>query len=68
MRKKLQKDSMICPCCGELRQIASMECAACGARQIGEPMVQPDVLLPKLGISFAAMACAILVVLTFLFV
>lgn len=68
MRKKLQKDSMICPCCGEVRQIASMECTACGARQIGEPMVQPDVLLPKLGISFAAMACAALVVLTFLFV
>lgn len=59
---------MICPCCGEVRGIAAMECLACGARQIGEPMVQPDILLPKLGISFAALACAILVVLTFLFV
>ncbi|MFN0112583.1 MAG: hypothetical protein ACKVZH_27310 [Blastocatellia bacterium] len=68
MRNKLQKDSMICPCCGEVRSIAAMECTACGARQIGEPMVKPDVLLPKLGTSFAAMACALLVVLTFLFV
>lgn len=59
---------MICPCCGEVRGIAAMECLACGARQIGEPMVQPDILLPKLGISFSALACAILVVLTFLFV
>ncbi|MGH9799668.1 MAG: hypothetical protein ACRD82_04825, partial [Blastocatellia bacterium] len=68
MREKLQKDSMICPCCGEIRGIAAMGCDACGARQIGEPMVQPDVLLPKLGISFAALGCAILIVLTFLFV
>lgn len=68
MREKLQKDTMICPCCGEVRGIAAMECLACGARQIGEPMVQPDVLLPKLGMSFSALACVILVMLTFLFV
>lgn len=59
---------MICPCCGEVREIAANECVACGARQIGEPMAKPDVLLPKLGISFAALGCAILAVLTFLFV
>ncbi|MBS1790284.1 MAG: hypothetical protein JST85_21345 [Acidobacteria bacterium] len=68
MRKKLKKDSMICPCCGEVREIAANECAACGARQIGEPMAKPDVLLPKLGISFAALGCSVLIVLTFLFV
>ena len=59
---------MICPCCGEVRPIAATECLSCGARQIGEPMAKPDVLLPKLGISFAALACASLVVLTFLFI
>ncbi len=68
MRKTLKKDSMICPCCGEVREIAAIECTACGARQIGEPMAKPDVLLPKLGISFAALSCVILTVLTFLFV
>lgn len=64
--KKLQKDSMFCPCCGEIRQISLMECRACGARQIGKPLAPPEVLLPKLGLPFAAMACAGLVVLTFL--
>ncbi len=64
--KKLQKDSMICPCCGEVRLVSVMECSACGARQIGKPLAPPDVLLPKLGLSFAALACAALVVVTFL--
>jgi hypothetical protein len=64
--KKLQKDSMICPCCGEIRLISMMECQACGARQIGKPLAPPEVLLPKLGLPFAALACALLVVLTFL--
>jgi hypothetical protein len=66
MRKKIQKDSMICPCCGEVRGITSIECTSCGARQIGEPMAKPDVLLPKLGSSFAAASCVLLLVITFL--
>lgn len=57
---------MICPCCGEVRPVSSMECRACGARQIGEPLVPPDVLLPRLGLSFAALACVGLVIATFL--
>jgi hypothetical protein len=64
--KKLQKDSMICPCCGEVRLISTMECKACGARQIGKPLAPPEILLPRLGLAFAALACAVLVVLTFL--
>ncbi|HMV87075.1 MAG TPA: hypothetical protein PLD20_05400 [Blastocatellia bacterium] len=64
--KKLQKDSMICPCCGEIRPTSVTECGDCGARQIGKPLAPPDVLLPKLGLPFAALACATLVTLTFL--
>lgn len=56
---------MICPCCGDVRGISSMECAGCGARQIGEPMAKPDVLLPRLGISFAALGCVLIVVFAF---
>lgn len=56
---------MICPCCGEVRGITAMECTSCGARQIGEPMAQPDVLLPKLGISFAALGFTFLAVFAF---
>jgi len=66
MKEKLQKDLMICPCCGEIRPISAIECLACGARQIGEPLAPPDVLLPKLGLSFAALACVSLIVLTFM--
>lgn len=66
MKEKLKKDSMVCPCCGEIRLISAMECGACGARQVGEPLAPPDILLPKLGPSLTASACAGLVVLTFL--
>lgn len=66
MKEKHQKDSMVCPCCGEIRPISALECQACGARQIGEPLTPPDTLLPRLGLSFAALVCAVLVVLTFL--
>jgi len=38
----------------------------CGARQVGEPLAPPDVLLPRLGLSFAAVACVSLVVMIFL--
>lgn len=65
MRKKIQKDSMICPCCGEVRGITAIECSGCGARQIGEPMAKPDVLLPKLGSSLLAFGCALFVAFGF---
>ena len=57
---------MICPCCGQTRALAATECAACGARQVGAPLLPPDVLLPKLGPAVAALSCAVLVVLAFL--
>lgn len=66
MNEKLKKDSMTCPCCGGTRLISEIECGSCNARQIGEPLLPPDVLLPKLGPSFMALAWAGLVVLTFL--
>ncbi|MDQ3012304.1 MAG: hypothetical protein M3X11_16540 [Acidobacteriota bacterium] len=66
MKEKLKKDSMICPCCGKSRPISAMECHQCGARQIGEPLTPPDVLLPRLGLSFTALVCVVLIVMTFI--
>src|SRR5262250_663642 len=66
MNKKSLRDSMICPCCGESREISSSECAACGAKQVGPPLAKPDVLMPKLGPSFVALACGIVVIIAFL--
>ena len=57
---------MICPCCGESREISSSECASCGAKQVGPPLAQPDSLMPKLGPSFAALACGVMIILAFL--
>ncbi len=57
---------MVCPCCGQNRETVSLECASCGARQVGQPLTPPDVLLPKLGLPFGAMACAVLIVAGFL--
>ena len=59
---------MICPCCGESREISSSECAFCGAKQVGPPLAPPDVLMPKLGPSFAALTCNIVVIIVFLLV
>jgi len=66
MNKKSLRDSMICPCCGESREISSSECASCGAKQVGPPLAPPDVLMPKLGPSFSALACNIVVLIAFL--
>ena len=57
---------MICPCCGGEREVAAMECRACGARQVGTPLLPPDVVLPKMGPALMALGCAILVVTVFL--
>lgn len=57
---------MICPCCGQTRETRSLECASCGARQVGPPLMPPDVLLPKLGLPLAAATCAGLIVAAFL--
>jgi hypothetical protein len=65
MNKKSLFDSMICPCCGESREISSFECASCGAKQVGPPLAKPDVLMPKLGPSFAALTCGVLVIIAF---
>jgi hypothetical protein len=66
MKKKSLRDSMICPCCGESREISSSECAACGAKQVGPPLAKPDLLMPKLGPSFAPLACGVIVIIAFL--
>ncbi len=57
---------MLCPCCGQSREINSPECASCGAKQIGPPLAPPDVLLPKLGPSMAALTCGFIVIIAFL--
>ncbi len=60
---------MICPCCGKERE-ESVEkgatCGHCGARQVGEPLTQPDRLLPKLGPALIAFVVAMAVLGTFL--
>jgi hypothetical protein len=66
MNNKTLRDSMICPCCGESREISSSECASCGAKQVGPPLAKPDVLMPKLGPSFAALVCGVIVIIAFL--
>jgi hypothetical protein len=66
MNKKPLRDSMICPCCGKSREIGSAECASCGAKQVGPPLAGPDVALPKLGPSFAALTCGVVVIIAFL--
>jgi hypothetical protein len=66
MLEKPLQSSMICPCCGDSREISVPECASCGARQVGEPLAPPDILLPKLGPAFAALACALVVLVVFL--
>src|SRR5262245_7776197 len=68
MNKKSLCDSMICPCCGESREISSSECASCGAKQVGPPLARPDVLMPKLGQSFIALACGVVVIIAFLLI
>lgn len=57
---------MICPCCGNDREISSTVCSSCGARQVGQPLTPPDILLPKLGASMFSMVIAILIVVSFL--
>ena len=66
MGKKIITTKMVCPCCGEDREIAAMACDSCGARQVGPPLAQPDHLLPKLGPAMIAIGCAVLVLVIFL--
>lgn len=57
---------MLCPCCGNVRALAATECLACGARQVGVPLAQPEILLPKLGLAMSAFGLVCLVVIAFL--
>jgi hypothetical protein len=66
MTDKTSLTSIICPCCGKPREISAIECVACGARQVGEPLAPPEVLMPKLGPAFIAFACVLLVLFVFL--
>ncbi|MBO0858193.1 MAG: hypothetical protein J2P21_06990 [Chloracidobacterium sp.] len=66
MNKKSIRDLMICPCCGKSREVNSFVCVSCGAKQVGPPLAKPDVLMPKLGPSFAALTCGFVVIIAFL--
>jgi len=66
MGEKLQRTTLICPCCGNERAIAATECGGCGARQVGPPLAKPDHILPNLGPALLALTCSILVVAVFL--
>ena len=66
MGEKLQRTTLICPCCGGERAIAATECDGCGARQVGPPLARPDFILPNLGPAFLALTCAVLVAAVFL--
>ena len=61
---------MTCPCCGHSRALESsgvfVDCLSCGARQVGAPLTPPDVLLPRLGLPFTAIACVLLAGAAFL--
>ncbi len=57
---------MLCPCCGQARSLVATECLACGARQVGAPLAQPEILLPKLGLVMLAVGLLGLVVIGFL--
>jgi hypothetical protein len=58
---------MTCPCCGRKSDSERGACADCGARRVGEPLAPPDVKLPGLGPSFAALAVVLVVALGFFF-
>lgn len=60
---------MTCPCCGEGRENSvekGATCGHCGARQVGDPLTPPDLLLPKLGPSLVAFGVAISILIIFL--
>jgi hypothetical protein len=59
-----EKEMMICPCCGQSRQLESMVCS-CGARQVGAPLAPPEIRLPRLGPALVALAPPLLAVLVF---
>ncbi len=60
------KLNLICPCCGYSRDLSAIECAACGARQVGEPLAQPDFSVLRLGPAAASLICVLLIILAFL--
>lgn len=57
---------MLCPCCGHTHSVAALECNNCGARPVGEPLVPPAVVLPKLGPAFLAIGLVSALVIGFL--
>jgi hypothetical protein len=69
MNDKSQQNSklnLICPCCGYHRHLSAIECPGCGARQVGEPLAQPDFTVHRLGPAAASLVCALLIILAFL--
>lgn len=62
MGKKAGKTTMICPCCGQEKEIEARQCVQCGARQVGEALAQPDVMLPGMGPAMLAFGCGLLVI------
>ncbi|HYE74365.1 MAG TPA: hypothetical protein VEF04_13585, partial [Blastocatellia bacterium] len=67
MGNKHHESQMICPCCGRESNLNKGECHSCGARQVGEPLAQPDNKLPGLGASFGALTIVLVIVLAFAF-
>jgi hypothetical protein len=57
---------MLCPCCGQTHEMTATECPSCGARSVGEPLVKPAILLPKLGPALLAFSVVCLIVIGFL--
>lgn len=57
--------SLLCPCCGNLHDLAAPECLKCGARPVGEPLAKPEILLPKLGPALLAFGLVCLIVVGF---
>ena len=66
LSKEERKNLTVCPCCGCLSNELNVEvCSECGARRVGEPLAQPDIKLPSLGLAITALAVPLLVVAAF---
>ncbi len=58
------KDSFACPCCGDVMDAVAGRCA-CGARLVGEPLLDPPSPKPMVGRAVASVALGALSVASF---
>jgi hypothetical protein len=49
-----------------LRDVAALDCLACGAKQVGEPLAKPELLLPRHGLALSAFSLALFIVCGYL--